>query len=196
MLQILWLRHPEKRASLRGERFTGRVRAFHCAETDIPHTLIDLHTWYLRSHCVTCLLSSESESQMFSKLEALWELSFWADNLFSPAQVCGVPHKEVQEYGQTFGGSPAGLQPRSMPRNPPGCLWQKHFYCCGLRLVLLSLATGTFAHALIANCLHERHFVLHVRSSWQSSNLELFSHMWHSCVLKIDWLTQTRVYWL
>lgn len=30
VLQVLWLRHPEERASLRGERLTGMVCAFNC----------------------------------------------------------------------------------------------------------------------------------------------------------------------
>lgn len=74
----------------------------------------------------------------------------------SPAQVCGVPYTEMQEFGQTFGGSPAGLQPRSMPRASPGDLWQNHLHGCGLRLVFLSLATGTF-YNLSQNCLHEKY---------------------------------------
>lgn len=43
-----------------------------------------------------------------------------------------------------------------MPRASPCDLWQNHLHSCGLRLVFLSLATGTF-YDLSQNCLHEKY---------------------------------------
>lgn len=120
------------------------------AQQDIPYTLIDLHR-YLRPHCVICVLSSESQFET-GKLGR----TFSANNMSSPSQVCGVPYTEMQEFGQTFGGSPAELQPRSMPRPSPGDLWQNHLRGCGLRLVFLSLATGKF-YDLNQNCLYKKY---------------------------------------
>ncbi|CAG03070.1 unnamed protein product, partial [Tetraodon nigroviridis] len=79
VLQVLWIRLPEKRASLWGERPTWRV--------------------------------------------------------------CGLPRAEVQERCQTSGGSPTGLQPRSLPRADPRGPQQNRLQRCGSRLVLISMAT-------------------------------------------------------
>lgn len=91
------------------------------------------------------------------KVAMLWGRSrFSADKLSSPTQVCGVPRPEVQKYSQAFGGSPAGLQQRSVPRAASGRPGQDQLWCCDPGLVPVSLATGTSAQALIIICLRER----------------------------------------
>lgn len=107
-------------------------RELHCGERDsqggyvpstarrgIPHTLGALHR-HLGPHCVICLPASDSQ---YRTAKTLWEKSFRSDNVSSPTQVRGVSRTEVQEYGQATGGSPAGLQPRPMPRASPHDPW-------------------------------------------------------------------------
>lgn len=138
----------ESFAAGRGTQREGMCLQLHFQ--DFLHTLIDLH----RPLCVIWVLCSKSEFTTGDRVGTVI--------LSSAVQVCGVPHPEVQAYGQTFGGPPAGLQPRSVPGAPTCGRWQNHLVCRGLRLVLLSLATGTFAHTLIQNCQDERLGVLQV----------------------------------
>lgn len=112
----------------------------------------------MRPHCAICLLSSESEFQCFSN-EKLCRNSHF-EQIACPlvAQVCGVYYTEVQEYSQTFGGSSARMQPRSMPRAPSGGPWKNDLKRSGLRLVRLSLAAGRFSCALVKCYLHQKIF--------------------------------------
>lgn len=82
----------------------------------------------------------------------VWVQTFWVGGVALSAQVCGVSRAAVQKCGQTFNGSPAGLQCSAVPRAPPGGPWQNSVQRLRVRLVPVSLAAGAAAHTSAANC--------------------------------------------
>ena len=106
----------QKRELRCGERDLQGGYVLEAAHLHILHALIDLYR-HLRP-TVSVLY------YLFTALSNFLKMA--SSPLSSPTQVCGVPYTEVQEYGQTFGGPPAVLQPKSVCGGPPSPPWSDH----------------------------------------------------------------------